>query len=263
MRHVALSTFLIGYTRRTLSMTASLTSCKPRILCLHGYYQNASIFSNKIAGARRKIEREYDLHFLDGPILLPPLEIGDTAVDEFGTEEPTSLLSSLPPRGWWCKSETGDYSHIHEAFEYIAKHVKEECVQYDAIIGFSQGGTLATALAVSGILGPNLRAVVTAGSPYNQQVFQIALELQSTSPNDVVNGFDNVPKLHFAGSTDALVSMESTSELCRSGGSGKLIVHDQGHLFPTRSARVKEVLDFLDVALSCRNSGQSDGIPVK
>jgi hypothetical protein len=57
--------------------------------------------------------------------------------------------------------------------------------------------------------------------------------------------------------------MESTSELCRSGGSGKLIVHDQGHLFPTRSARVKEVLDFLDVALSCRNSGQSDGIPVK
>jgi hypothetical protein len=107
---------------------------------------------------------------------------------------------------------------------------------------------LATALAVSGILGPNLRAVVTAGAPYNQQVFQIAL--QTTSPNDVVNGFDNVPKLHFAGSTDALVSMESTSELCRSGGSGKLIVHDQGHLFPTRAARVKEVLDFLDVAFS-------------
>jgi hypothetical protein len=247
MRHVALS--FLGYTARTLSMTASLTSCKPRILCLHGYYQHASIFANKIAGARRKIERAYDLHFLDGPILLPPLQVGDNDNDEFGAEEPASLLS-LPPRGWWCKSETGDYLLIHEAFEYIAKHVKEECVQYDAIIGFSQGGTLATALAVSGILGPNLRAVVTAGAPYNQQVFQIALELQTTSPNDVVNGFDNVPKLHFAGSTDALVSLESTSELCRSGGSGKLIVHDQGHLFPTRSARVKEVLDFLDVAFS-------------
>lgn len=242
--------FFIVYTTPTLSMTASLTSCKPRILCLHGYYQHASIFANKIAGARRKIEREYDLHFLDGPILLPPLETSDTAIDEFGAEEPTSLLS-LPSRGWWCKSEAGDYSLIHEAFEYISRHIKEECAQYDAIIGFSQGGTLATALAVSGIIGPNLRAVVTAGAPYNQQVFQIALELQSTSPNDVVNGFDNVPKLHFAGSTDALVSMESTSELCRIGGSGELIVHDQGHLFPTRSARVKEILDFLDVALSC------------
>jgi hypothetical protein len=249
---MALSLFTYGYTAPTLSMTALLTSCKPRILCLHGYCQHGSIFSNKIAGARRKIEREYDLHFLDGPILLPPvgIEIGDNAIDEFGAAEPASL-SLLPPRGWWCKSETGDSTLIHEAFEYIARHVEEECVQYDAIIGFSQGGTLATALALSGVLGPKLRAVVTTGAPYNHEVFQIALELQSASPN-VVNGFDNVPKLHFAGSTDALVSMESTSELCKVGGSGKLIVHDQGHLFPTRSARVKEILDFLDVTLSRR-----------
>jgi predicted esterase len=145
---------------------------------------------------------------------------------------------------------------IHSSMRHLntSQNMSRKNVYSTMLLGFSQGGTLATALAVSGILGPNLRAVVTAGAPYNQQVFQFALELQSASPNDVVNGFDNVPKLHFAGLTDALVSIESTSELCRSGGGGKLILHDQGHLFPTRSARVKEILDFLDVALSRKDS---------
>jgi len=48
-----------------------------------------------------------------------------------------------------------------------------------------------------------------------------------------------------AGETDAMVSLDWTRELVESGGNGEFIVHEQGHLFPTRSARVKEMLDFL------------------
>ena len=195
---------------------------KPKILCLHGKYQSGAILRNKISGARRKLEREYELHFIDGPILLD--NDGD---DVFA---------------WWNRSEDGKHTLVREAFEYVTEQTKTE--QYDAIIGFSQGGTLATSLAVSGVL-PSIRVCITAGSPYIPEAFEIATELSKTSTR---NGLD-IPKLHMAGETDEMVPVDSTRELCENGGNGQLIVHDQGHLFPTRSARVRDILDFLAVAL--------------
>ena len=203
--------------------SSSDNTSKPRILCLHGRYQSGSIFRNKIAGARRKLEREYELHFLDGPILLNEEE-----------EEEDKVY------GWWNRDENDKHTLIHEAFDYVIEQTKAE--QYDAIIGFSQGGTLATALAVSGAM-PNIRAICTAGAPCTHEVLEIAEELSSSK-----NGLD-IPKLHLSGETDSMVSVESTKELVEKGGNGQLIIHDQGHLFPTRSARVKEILDFLAITL--------------
>lgn len=197
-------------------------NCRPRILCLHGKFQSAAIFSNKIAGARRKLEREYDLHFIDGPIQL----------DEDNEDA----------RAWWLRLEDGTHTMVQEAFEYVVDQTKNH--KYDAIIGFSQGGTLATALAISGVL-PEVKAVVTAGAPHIREAFEVASKLATSQPN---NGRD-IPKLHLAGETDAMVSLDWTKELVLEGGNGKLIQHEQGHLFPTRSARVKEILDFLGTHL--------------
>lgn len=210
---------------------------KPRILCLHGKFQSGTTFSNKIGGARRKIAKEYELDFLDGPIILPQ-------TNEEGEDDGANVVDlSLAPRAWWHKSDDGKHTLIREAFDYVIQQTEAD--QYDAIIGFSQGGTLATALALSGAL-PNVRAVLTAGAPFTTEAFDAASELSNLSSK---NGFD-IPKLHLAGETDALVAVESTRELCEKGGNGKLVVHDQGHLFPTRSARVREMLDFLGLALS-------------
>ncbi|KAL3823089.1 hypothetical protein ACHAXA_011141 [Cyclostephanos tholiformis] len=273
---------------------------RPRILCLHGRYQSAAIFSNKIGGARRRIERDYDMHFLDGPILLPMTTTTRTtiagddddvdddvvvapiasysssraaAVDDDDDDDAHPIDDPLAPRSWWSRSEDAkEHTLVREAFECVLRHVEslddgdggggvmmmgDGC--YDAILGFSQGGTLATALALSGVLGPRLRAVVTAGAPCVDEAFIVASELangdhrgtssSSTMSTPSAGGYD-VPKLHFAGSTDALVPISSTEELCVRGGNGRLIVHDRGHLFPTRSAMVKEVLDFLDESLS-------------
>ena len=207
------------------SNSSSDDKSKPHILCLHGRYQSGSIFRNKIAGARRKLEREYELHFLDGPILLNEEE-----------EEEDKVY------GWWNRDENGKHTLIEEAFDYVIEQTKTE--QYDAIIGFSQGGTLATALALSGVM-PNIRAICTAGAPCTHEVLDIANKLSDKSKK---NGLD-IPKLHLAGETDSMVSVESTKELVERGGNGQLIIHDQGHLFPTRSARVKEILDFLAITL--------------
>ena len=216
------SMFAVSLSSAVSSSSENVPFTKPRILCLHGKFQSGKIFRNKIAGARRKLEREYELHFLDGPILL-----------ENENDEENSYYA------WWEKTSDGQHTLVKEAFEYIEQ---TETDSYDAIIGFSQGGTLATALAISGVL-PNVQCICTAGAPYVHEAFEIALELSNNSPR-----FD-IPKLHLAGETDAMVSVESTRKLSEEGGCGELIIHDQGHLFPTRSARVKEILGFLSMSL--------------
>lgn len=68
---------------------------KIRILCLHGKMQSASVFKNKIGGARRKLERNCDLYFLDGPITIDQIKnISETNMGEASY-------------AWWTRNEFG------------------------------------------------------------------------------------------------------------------------------------------------------------
>eukprot|EP00970_Alexandrium_tamarense_P017978 scaffold13000_cov193-Alexandrium_tamarense.AAC.12 len=216
-------------TRNSLTSWVSLV----RQLSLCAELTNISDPNTQIAGARRKLSRGYDLHFLDGPIVLE---------DECANDDDMSLA----PRSWWLRSDDGKHTLVDEALDYVIQHTDTD--SYDAILGFSQGGTLATALSLSGAF-PNIRAVITAGAPYIPEAFEVAASYSSNLDNPNKVGYDT-PKLHLVGETDALVAVESTRQLCEHGGNGSLIVHDQGHLFPTRSARVQEILDFLTDAFS-------------
>ena len=197
------------------------TSSLPRILCLHGKFQSGSSFSNKIGGARRKLAREYDLHFLDAPIVLED-----------------SPFDNEDARAWWLRQEGdgdgGGIKHIlvPEAIEYIIQETKGK--EYCALLGFSQGGTLASALALSGAI--QVQAVVTAGAPDFQDVFD---QIQSTDAGLAI------PKLHFAGETDDIIPVESTRQLCNRAGHGQLVCHEKGHLFPTKAQYVNQMIEFL------------------
>ncbi|KAL3790004.1 hypothetical protein ACHAWO_002058 [Cyclotella atomus] len=221
----------------TTESSTAAASKKPKILCLHGKFQNAATFSNKIAGARRKLAREYDLHFIDGPIVLEEGYDGAT-LDE------NDLL-----RSWWVRSSEERHILVREALEYAIGQTDRH--EMDAILGFSQGGTLATALALSGAF-PNLKCVVTAGAPFVTEALDEAAILAEEYSDCITGNSDSlyeaglrIPKFHMAGENDALVPAESTKLLCEKGGSGTFVMHEQGHLFPTRSGRVQEVLDFL------------------
>jgi pimeloyl-ACP methyl ester carboxylesterase len=216
-----------------------------RILCLHGKSQSGAILSNKIAGARKKLQRVYQLDFLDGPVLLPTTSTSDATAD---------LKAQF---AWWLRDDsTGKHVGVNDAFDYVIDSVCGD--DYDAILGFSQGGLLGTALALSGAF-PNVKAVVTAGSPYFEEPFLVAQEkaaiLAMTSDWSTEMG-RQISKLHFAGVTDAMISVASTTALCDNGGNGRVIVHDKGHLFPTKAIHVNEMLQFLESTLNpSRNGG--------
>lgn len=201
----------------------SATTNLPRMLCLHGKFQSAASFGNMIGGAHRKLQRVYNLQFLDAPI-----ELNDSP---FGNSN---------ARTWWIRNEeTQQHTVVKEAVEYVQAQTTGQT--YRAVIGFSQGGTLATALALSGAL-PGLQAVVTAGAPDVPDVFDQI---------DVTEAGLALPKLHLAGATDDIIAVASTQRLSDRAGNGQVVVHEKGHLFPTKAAYVNQIMDFLQQHVKC------------
>jgi predicted esterase len=244
---------------------------KPRILCLHGKCQSGAILSNKIAGARRKLARVYDLDFLDAPIVLPSSQSQSQSQSESSssssssseTVEAQQQQQQQQQLAWWIRNEANENIKVQEALDYVLEYASGKT--YHAILGFSQGGTLATALALSGRF-PNIQAVVTAGSPFISEAYDVALQMMNHNngkDDDTTNNNNNsssstssssieeeaaaqrIPKLHFAGESDSMVPVESTRRLCDVGGNGELIVHEKGHLFPTKAVHTNYMMEFL------------------
>eukprot|EP00934_Nitzschia_sp_Nitz4_P001662 Nitzschia sp. Nitz4//scaffold6_size259037//223246//223896//NITZ4_001119-RA/size259037-processed-gene-0.95-mRNA-1//-1//CDS//3329557028//1662//frame0 len=206
-------------------------SSKPKILCLHGHSQSGATFTAKIGGARRKLSRLFDLDFLDAPILVPP----PTSSGETAANTPTMLA-------WWTRDSQGRDVAMEEAFNYVRDYAKDK--HYDALIGFSQGGLLATALALSGDV-PGVGAVVTAGAPFVEETFTLAKARAADKGLDYKVG-EAIPKLHFAGETDAVISVVRVEQLHEAGGNGRLELHEKGHLFPTKADQVNLMIRFLE-----------------
>lgn len=218
---------------------------KMRILCLHGRNQSAASFTNKIAGARKKLQRVYDLDFLDGPIVL-----------EGSSSSPPSSSAVDPDmqRAWWYRHEDGSHVNVKETLEYVIQNTQGK--NYDAILGFSQGGLLGTALVG---LFPTVKAVLTAGSPFHRDPFCAVEEIMVAAHGnlDAIDMGKAIPKLHFAGETDAMVPVASTQLLSDEGGNGQVFIHEKGHMFPTKAAYVAEMLNFLESALGDDGAGTS------
>ena len=101
-----------------------MASSKPRILCLHGRCQSGAILSNKIAGARRKLERIYELDFMDGPILLPTETTTD---DGAGSDNNSQQQQQQKQYAWWSRhEETGHNIKVEEAFDYVIDYVESQ-----------------------------------------------------------------------------------------------------------------------------------------
>lgn len=230
-----------------VSSSTSDTRMKHRVLCLHGRCQSGAMLSNKIAGARKKFQRLYELDFLDGPLVVVAADADRTATTNGNPKEQQQQQQSQPSQqlAWWERdSKTGRHVRVNEAFTYVMEEIDGR--DYDAIIGFSQGGVLGASLVLTGAF-PNVKAVLTAGSPFVQDAFECAKSL-APDQETIRSGLE-IPKLHFAGLTDAMVPVDSTRRLCDEAGNGRVVTHEKGHLFPTKADYVNQMMQFLEDAL--------------
>lgn len=237
---------------------------KLRILCLHGFRQNASSFKGRSASLAKKLKSIAELVFVDAPHELP--FIYQSCMEPNGSCEPSTGHHAPPPEN--CKRKyawlvapdfdgklEADWKIANQAFDPLQyqgqtdgfnvslaylKKVFSEKGPFDGILGFSQGAAMAALLCaqVAKLKGEiDFRFVILCSG--------FALPLA-----DFEQQLVNFPSLHIFGS-DPGKDRQITSHTSRylasrfEDGCSVIIEHEFGHIIPTRPPYIDDIKDFL------------------
>ncbi|VIO94622.1 GH07367p, putative [Brugia malayi] len=211
---------------------------KFRILCLHGYQQNAAVFREKSGSFRRPMKKYADFVFMNAPHEVEWEHISQTASDTI-----SASVAPIDCRGWWYVSERFHTRNVkdHEGFEESVQAVVNFAQKegpFDGILGFSQGATLAfllSSLKQKGDVNIDFRfLILISGFP--------SRNLDHQGLNEMAR--PNLPCLHVFGETDKVVSHELSAELVKLFDKDMVVAvkHPGGHMMPNMS-KYKTVID--------------------
>ncbi|CAL5330072.1 unnamed protein product [Camellia sinensis] len=239
---------------------------KLRILCLHGFRQNASSFKGRTASLAKKLKNIAELVFVDAPHELPLIYQPCLADPNYC--ESSSVPQSPPPPPKSCskkfawfiapnfseKSDTDwkmadspfdplQYLQQTDGFDSSLAYLKNVFSQegpFDGMLGFSQGAAMVASVCTRQRLlkgQMNFRFVILCSG--------FALKLA-----DYEQGSINCPSLHIFGNdegNDRQIDNQASRALASlfDDGCSVIIEHEFGHIIPTRSPYIDEIRDFL------------------
>ncbi|CAH0514704.1 unnamed protein product [Peronospora belbahrii] len=178
---------------------------KYRVLCLHGYRQNALKLHGRIAALRRTFKSSVEFVCLDAPFTIdykPTLEEHATT---------TSSDENMKQFKWF------DYIQDEEdSGKYQLQRVEES---------INQGGTMASLILQRQVKGLDLSFA-----------FRFAFFISAGACDDPKYASDvrvDLPSLHVIGETDAVVENDKSLALKDLFIEAKVLMHAGGHYIPT------------------------------
>lgn len=238
---------------------------KLRILCLHGFRQNASGFKGRTASLAKKLKNIADLVFVNAPHELPficqapPANQNNSCEPAF--EQKCPPLNHCNRKFAWLVDADYDgkngaewkmakvpfdslqYQQQTEGFEKSIEYLKTVFSQmgpFDGILGFSQGAAMAALVSAH-------REEFKGNIDFR---FVILCSGFSVNMSKYGKGSINCPSLHIFGykeGEDRQIGCQASRQLASlfENGCSVIIEHDSGHIIPTRSPYIGEVKDFL------------------
>ncbi|KAF0852780.1 mitochondrial serine hydrolase (FSH1) [Andalucia godoyi] len=217
---------------------------KLRILCFHGFRQNASGFRGRLGALRKYLKSYADLEFLEAPH-----DMQETVVDET-----TGEVKAVNRRTWWKfeEVEIANPEATHGAdqpatIRTYVYHGVEDAVQavqaynlsagpFDGILGFSQGAAFASYLVATNALPASVKFMILVSGfvPRAQAVSHL---YPATNQSVDVSPF-SIPTLHVVGETDDLIPPKESQKLVDCFADAILVKHSGGHYVPTTAGCV-------------------------
>ncbi|KAI8321039.1 hypothetical protein GQ54DRAFT_246219, partial [Martensiomyces pterosporus] len=231
---------------------------KFRVLCLHGYTQNAQKFRDRTGPFRRALKRSLDLVYITAPIQATEFQDDEPAPEEAGAGEP-----EISSAAWWNRKDGRVWQEIQQSTRYIHRVMAEQG-PFDAVMGFSQGSGMAAILAaliqaahsaedqIDGIEDQELKALVRELKDVPALKFAIMFagfypDLPQFDELVGRTGKVAVPSLHLVGEKDAIVPMDRGRRLAEEAFVGaQVMVHEGGHFVPCNAAWRKKYQAFLE-----------------
>ena len=259
---------------------AAASQAALRVLCLHGYVQNGSLFRQRTGSLRKALaSRVKDWVFLDAPHSAAGAfpEGGSPEEDKaapIGAGEPQQQQQQPPGgddvRGWWTSGENTEAAAagqwvrpsqsrravgVDASLALLVETLEKEG-PFDGILGFSQGAAMGSLLLahvqqtvalqqggrVSGLALPRFAILVAGFVPMDDR-------LQSLMASSSLAG--SVAVMCVSGTEDALVPPARVATLadCFGGPSSsrvQVFSHPGGHGIPSNAAFRTAVKAFLD-----------------
>ncbi|KAJ2847319.1 Ovarian cancer-associated protein 2 [Coemansia brasiliensis] len=224
-----------------------------RVLCLHGYTQNAQKFRDRTGPFRRSLKRVLDLTYVTAP---------HTATD-FDLPENTKEESNGPAAAWWNRSSNNPWHDVEVSVRFLNRTIQEQG-PFDAVVGFSQGAGMAAILLAlvqaahcrQSINDPELQTLVgeLSGCPPPRFALLFAGFYPDFKQFDSLvcgdQGPIQVPSLHVVGRQDAIVPMDRGLQLAAQGFvSAQIEEHEGGHFMPSNAAWRKRYQQFIEQVL--------------
>ncbi|KAI0048832.1 FSH1-domain-containing protein [Auriscalpium vulgare] len=224
----------------------------PKVLMLHGYSQNASIFSKRVGALRKTFGKDVELVFVDAPIVLHPVDLASTFGTASSDDSSSSLAAlgaaeasantddpALTPRGWWKTNAARTVVNGLEESLLLLKSVLRG-QHFHGVFGFSQGaamaGLLAALLERPHLYAPFLEDGQPIHPPFNVCVavsgFKPVGELAAAAFAD---GY-GTPTLHVLGRNDVVVVEERSLTLVDVSKARRVEAHEGGHFVPSKAS---------------------------
>ncbi|KAI8117407.1 UPF0483 protein [Lucilia cuprina] len=204
---------------------------KVRVLCLHGYRQNADSFKNKLGSFRKHVNKYAEFVFIDAPHKAKPLEEG-------GEIQPDQL-------SWWFNKDDGSFKGTNKngpafGFQESLKLVEETWKTqgpFQGLLGFSQGACFVG--LICGLAKKKLTsirpefAILSSGFLSGSLVHKSAYE-----------EFITIPTLHTYGLSDEIIPKEMSKDLAYHFKNIEILEHNGGHYFPATSQQKQTYINF-------------------
>ncbi|KAJ0976430.1 hypothetical protein J5N97_018395 [Dioscorea zingiberensis] len=234
---------------------------KLRILCLHGFRQNASTFKGRTFSLAKKLKSVVEFTFIDAPHVLPFI-YGEhpSKAKQCSSEQPppqgnckkrfawlvSSKSNHTEELGWRMADEPFDplqYQQQTDGFEESYSYIRQVLSQsgpFDGILGFSQGAAMAALLCEKQQRSHSL----------HDFRFAILCSGFSAFPYKMINRSIKCPSLHIYGhkqGQDRQIAPHVSSELADlfDQECSMVIEHDYGHIIPTQQPYIDQVKEFL------------------
>ncbi|KAL0955691.1 hypothetical protein HGRIS_001915 [Hohenbuehelia grisea] len=211
-----------------------------RVLVLHGYSQNASVFSKRLGALRKQCGKGVEFYFLDAPIVLQPEDLEGFSSNPQGTLEAlgSSTDPSVIPRGWFRVNKERTQAF---GLEDTLLHIRDLLVKekFDGIFGFSQGACIAALLAAllerPDVYPPFLVDGQAPHPPFEFCIAAAGFKLTFPLGEQIFGDSYATPTLHIIGLADTIVSPERSRTLVEISQKKRVEEHDGGHFVPSKA----------------------------
>ncbi|KAJ8581307.1 FSH1-domain-containing protein [Rhizopogon salebrosus TDB-379] len=215
-----------------------------KVLMLHGYSQNASIFSKRLGALRKSMGKGIELVFIDGPIVLHPVDLdgssAPTSLAALGASEVDTASSdpSATPRAWWKSNPERTVAHgMEDSLLYLRDILRRD--RYDGVFGFSQGAAMAALLSAL-LERPHTYPPFLIDGEAPHPPFKFCVSVSGFKPGgslsaEIFGSSYSTPTMHVIGRTDVIVVEERSKVLLDLSQNKRVEDHEGGHFVPSKA----------------------------